>query len=213
MSVEAIVLAGGRSSRFGSDKLAAGLDGGTVLHATIDAVTSIADAVIVAGSAVPSGLRAGETPVRSLPDREPFGGPLVALAGALEREDAGPSDLAIVVGGDMPRVVPAVLAAMLDVLRGTPAVEAVVLGQPGAPTVTAPSEPPRRQVLPLALRRQPASRVAREAVEAGHRSLQALVDRLTAVELPADAWLAIDPTGRTLTDVDTPADLDRLNVT
>jgi molybdopterin-guanine dinucleotide biosynthesis protein A len=65
-------------------------------------------------------------------------------------------------------------------------------------------------VLPLAIRVQPGSRAAREAVEAGQRSLQALLDRIAVVELPAPDWLALDPDARTLTDVDTRADLDRI---
>jgi hypothetical protein len=47
-------------------------------------------------------------------------------------------------------------------------------------------------------------------VGAGQRSLNALVDRLSTAELPPATWLALDPDGRTLADVDTTADLDRL---
>ena len=42
-----IVLAGGASSRFGSDKLAAPLDGRPLLHHALDAVAAVADHVIV----------------------------------------------------------------------------------------------------------------------------------------------------------------------
>ncbi len=212
MSIEAIVLAGGQSRRFGSDKLAATLEGSTVLGAVIAAVSRVADRVVVAGPALPGGLRAGSTPVLHLPDREPFAGPLVALAAALESPGESPGEspretpgaaLVLVVGGDMPRVVPAVLAAMLAELDGSPATEAVLLGSARAGDA-------KRQVLPLALRRRPAARAAREALDAGQRSLQALVDRLAAVELPASAWLGLDPEGDSLIDVDTPADLERL---
>ena len=124
--------------------------------------------------------------------------------------------VAIVVGGDMPRLVPGVLARMLDVLDVDPTVDAVYLGRPDAarlaPAAT-PPEPPRRQVLPLAIRVQPASRAAREAVQAGRRSLQALVDAMAAIELPSAAWMSLDPAATTLTDIDTPADLDRQNAT
>jgi molybdopterin-guanine dinucleotide biosynthesis protein A len=148
--------------------------------------------------------------VRSIDDAEPFGGPLLALAGALA---AAPGDVCIVVGGDMPRLEPAVLLVMLDELARGDAVDAVLLGRPDASEAapgTSPSEPPRRQVLPLVLRVQPAERAAREAVEAGHHSLQALLDRMTVVELPASTWLPLDPDANTLLDVDTEADLDRI---
>lgn len=227
--ITAIVLAGGRSTRFGADKLAAALPGTperpgrSVLPATLEAVSRIADEVVVAGPALPDDVHVTDLPIRLLEDPEPFGGPLLALAHVLEHIGPQLHHLAIVVGGDMPRLVPAVLARMLDVLGVDPTVDAVYLGRPGpsagvagsAPWAIAadPTEPPRRQVLPLALRVQPASRASREAVEAGRRSLQALVDVMAAVELPSAAWMAVDPRADTLIDIDTPADLDRQDAT
>jgi molybdenum cofactor guanylyltransferase len=200
--ITAIVLAGGRSSRFGSDKLEAELDGAPLLSRTIAAVEPIADIVIVAGQGLPDRLRAGVVPTTLVQDREPFGGPLVALADVLERGFPDPvTSLAIVVGGDMPRLVPAVLKAMLDRLAGDPELDAVILQAPGSP---------RRQVLPLALREGPAAGAARAAVDTGDRSLKGFVDRMRTLELPAAVWQAHDPSGDTLTDIDTSADLDRL---
>jgi molybdopterin-guanine dinucleotide biosynthesis protein A len=206
-----IVLAGGRSTRFGSDKLAAPLGDGTVLGATIEAVSALVDGVIVAGSALPGSFEAGKVPTAFIPDPDPFPGPLAALANVLATAGTpDPEGLAIVVGGDMPRIVPAVLIAMVEALEGDATAGAVVLGAAEGATTSSSSEPPRRQVLPLAIRIQPASRAAREAVEAGQRSLQALLARMTVIELGSSAWLALDPAALTLADVDTPADLDRL---
>jgi len=200
--ITAIVLAGGRSSRFGGDKLAAKLDGASILSRTIAAVEPIADVVILAGRGPREGLTAGEVPATVVQDREPLGGPLVALANVLERGIPDPArSLALVVGGDMPRLVPAVLAAMLDRLAGDLELDAVILQVPGAP---------RRQVLPLALREHAAVGAAREALEAGDRSLKEFVARLRTLELPAEVWRALDPRGDTLADVDTSSDLDRL---
>jgi hypothetical protein len=67
-----------------------------------------------------------------------------------------------------------------------------------------------RQVLPLAVRAQIAKQAARDAVDAGQRSLQALLDRVPVVEIPASVWRALDPSGRTVLDVDTTADLERI---
>jgi molybdopterin-guanine dinucleotide biosynthesis protein A len=200
--ITAIVLAGGRSSRFGSDKLAAELDGASLLSRTIAAVEPIADLVIVAGPGPPDGLQAGDLPATLVHDPEPFGGPLVALANVLERGIPDPvTSLAMVVGGDMPRLAPTVLTAMLDRLASDPELDAVILASLDAP---------RRQVLPLALREHAAVGAARLALGAGDRSLTGFVDRLRTLELPADAWQALDPSGHTLADVDTPADIDRL---
>lgn len=200
--ITAIVLAGGRSSRFGTDKLAADLGGASLLSRTIAAVAPIADIVIVAGPELPDGRQSGPVPATLVRDREPFEGPLAALADVLERGIPDPvTSLAIVVGGDMPRLVPAVLRAMLDRLAEDPELEAVILEAP---------ESPRRQVLPLALREHPAAQAARTALDAGDRSLKAFLDRMRTIELPAAAWQAHDPRGETLADVDTSADLDRL---
>jgi molybdopterin-guanine dinucleotide biosynthesis protein A len=200
--ITAIVLAGGRSRRFGSDKLAAALDGASLLSRTIAAVEPIADIVIVAGPGRPKVPHSGERPATMVEDPVPFGGPLVALANVLERGIPDPvTSLAIVVGGDMPRLVPAVLRAMLDRLAADAELDAVLLEAPAAP---------RRQVLPLAIREHAAAGAARAALETGDRSLAGFVDRLRTIELPAQEWQALDPAGDTLADVDTPADLDRL---
>ncbi len=200
--ITAIVLAGGRSSRFGSEKLAAQIDGASLLSRTIAAVGPIADVVTVAGPGLPDGIQVGQIPATVVHDREAFGGPLVALANVLERGTPDPvMSLAIVVGGDMPRLVAAVLTAMLDRLAADPELDAVILEVPDAP---------RRQVLPVALREHAALGAARDALESGDRSLLGLVDRLRTLELPADAWQPLDPAGDTLADVDTPDDLDRL---
>jgi molybdopterin-guanine dinucleotide biosynthesis protein A len=65
-------------------------------------------------------------------------------------------------------------------------------------------------VLPLALDIAVASDAAQAAVEAGDRSLVRLLGRIRSVEIPAAEWLALDPTGQTLLDVDRPADLERI---
>lgn len=198
--VTAIVLAGGQSSRFGSPKLAAELHGRTLLEHAIRAVSSVADEVVVAGSSSPVASDPGAGPIRTVADGEPFAGPLPALAGALRSTE---SALAIVVGGDMPALVPAVLATMLLRLASDDGLDAVLLANPV-------EDSGKRQALPLAVRVAAASAVAATAIIAGDRSLGRLVDRMRSVEIPAAEWLALDPSGRTLLDVDLPADLQRI---
>lgn len=199
--VTAIVLAGGRARRFGADKLVAHLGGVALLSRAIAAVEAVADGVVVVGPALPPGFRPGEVPVAAVPDPVPSGGPLVALAHALELEPDPSGSLAIVVGGDMPALVPTVLAAMLERLGSEPTVDAVLLESPASE---------RKQVLPLALRVEPARRAAQSMLASRDRSLHALIDRLLAAELSAGAWRALDPAGDTLVDVDSPSDLERL---
>jgi len=207
-SVTGIVLAGGRSSRFGSPKLEARVGEVTLLGAAIAAVSSVSDGVIVAGPSLPEGYRAGRVPVALLRDRAPFEGPLAALAGVLAT--AGPTvldGLAIVVAGDMPGLVPAVLGLLLDHLEADLDLDAVLLAPPGPGGLDAQPKP---AVLPLALRIGPAAAAAATALGAGDRSLVGLIARLRSAEILAAEWLALDPDGRTLFDVDRPADLDRM---
>jgi molybdopterin-guanine dinucleotide biosynthesis protein A len=205
-----IVLAGGRARRFGGDKLAADLDGTSVLEATIAALAAVSDRIIVAGPGLPAGFLAGETPVAVVRDAEPFAGPLVALSNVLQEAAAEPGHLAMVVGGDMPRLVPAVLRSLLDHLAEAGGTDAVLLDHGPRGAEAAGGRPPRRAVLPLAVRVDVAARAATMALDSGDRSLQALVDRLAHVELPASTWMPLDPRANTLLDVDTAADLERV---
>jgi molybdopterin-guanine dinucleotide biosynthesis protein A len=171
-------------------------------------VAAVAGDVVIAGGPVehsgPGGRdEFGETPasvdrarIRLVPDEAPFGGPLAAVDGALRSVD---TELAIVVGGDMPRLVPAVLDAMLARLADAADIDAVVLR----------GDATRLEVLPVALRVGPATAGTTAALRSGERSLVRFLDRLRCAELPASEWRALDPEGRTVLDVDIPGDLDR----
>jgi molybdopterin-guanine dinucleotide biosynthesis protein A len=116
----------------------------------------------------------------------------MALSAAL---DAIELPLALLVGGDMPALQPALLAAMVTALIERSA-DVVILAGPGP-----------FQSIPAAMRVAPARAAARESLAAGSRSLRALNDRLDVAVLPEAAWRVFDPEGATLRDVDTPADL------
>jgi molybdopterin-guanine dinucleotide biosynthesis protein A len=200
--VAAIVLAGGRAERFGGPKLQAAIDGMTVLDRAILAVDRVATSIVVAGPE-PASPPPTTAALRAIADDEPFGGPLAALSGAMHVVD---SALAIVVAGDMPALVPEVLALLLDRLRSDHDLDAAIL-EPATSGATATA---KTAVLPVALRVRQASAAAAAALAAGDRSLVRLLGRLAFVAVPSADWLALDPEGRTLLDVDTRADLDRL---
>ena len=199
----AIVLAGGASRRFGGDKLLADLDGRPLLHHALDVLATIANPIVVVlapGAPDPPipGTLAGAVSFARDPARHQ--GPLAGVAAglrALADLDRGHDAPSIVVGGDMPHLVPEVLALLVAALDAHPASGAAMLE----------ADPPC--VLPLALRPS----LARPAVDAllglDRRALLGLLDALPTAVVPAGAWRAIDPSGRTLDDVDTPADLDR----
>lgn len=117
---DAIVLAGGRSSRLGGvDKAALRAGQRTLLQLTLDAVSS-ADRVLVVGDR--SWAAAGERTVVVLED-PPGGGPAAAIGAGLDGVTAG---VTVVLACDMPRV-GEVVPVLLEALEGAGAsVQSVV---------------------------------------------------------------------------------------
>ena len=190
--VGAIVLAGGRSSRFGRDKLSEPIDGRVLLDHAIAAVQAVATDVVVVTSpgaepAVPDGVRIAHDPAA-------FEGPLVGVAAGLAALDPGVQRV-MVVAGDMPTLVPAVLERLLGEIGSGHA--AAVLGMGGDP-----------QPLPLALDRRRGEVAARELVDRGERRLGALPQALAAHVMPEASWRRDDAGAATLHDIDTPGDLE-----
>lgn len=197
MGVSVIVLAGGRSGRFGSPKLEATLDGRPLLDHVLELARAISDDVVVAGSVSAASAHSSEPLVRTVPDPEAFGGPLVGLASALDAVDRA---VVVVLAGDMPRMAIEILQPMLIVLGQDDQVDAVVLEREGAP-----------RPLPLVLRTELARRAAHTILEgSGERSLRALLAAHRTRVIDEAHWRPLDPTGHALADVDRPADLEAL---
>ena len=193
VEVTGIVLAGGRSERFGSDKLALAIDGRPLLHLAIAAVAAVAGrlVVVVAPGAEPALPGDLASRIDVVHDPEAFGGPLVGLAAALVALD---TPTVLVAGGDMPRMVPAVLARLAVAVGGSR--RAATLEVPG-----------RVQPLPMALDVVAARAAAASVLARGGRSLRDLLLELGAAAIPAPVWLALDPSGATIVDIDRPVDL------
>ena len=194
-SVSAIVLAGGRSSRFGSDKLAARYGDSTLLARAVSGVAPVStEVIVVVAPGDDRQLPAAGVPVQRAIDPEPFGGPLVGLLAGLE---VAREPIAIVVGADMPTLAPDVLRMMigrLDAYEG--ARDAVVLVQRG-----------EMRPLPCVLRNGAATQSARHLLGEGERSLLALIRTLSVLSVAEGEWRPLDPTAATLLDVDVPGDL------
>ena len=189
-SVSVVVLAGGRSARFGRDKLAEPIDGRPLLRHAIDAVRPLAIEVLVvvspgANPAVPAGTRLVHDPAE-------FEGPLAGLVTGLR---AAREAIVLVVAGDMPEPVPAVLERLIAALDDD-AIDVAVLEQAGRP-----------RPLPMAVRRASAAAIAERVFNAGERRLRAMLDTPRAAVLPEAAWRVLDPLGATMRDIDTPADM------
>jgi molybdopterin-guanine dinucleotide biosynthesis protein A len=158
-----------------------------LLHAVevVDALSDETLLVLAPSAAEPAKLPRG---VRIVHDREPYGGPLRGLSAGLARATG---DIAIVAGGDMPRLAPLVLVEMRRMLESSDT-DAVAL-----------SESDEVRPLPLLLRTK-VSPVVENLLRKGERSLRALLAAFDLVEFEEPEWRRFDPEGGTLFDVDTP---------
>lgn len=188
--ISAIVLAGGRSSRFGRDKLAEPIDGRPLLQHAIDNVRPFATQVLVV--VAPDASPAVPPDVRVVHDSSPFEGPLAGLLAGL---GVAQELTVLVTAGDMPELMPAVVEGLLASLDAT-GNDLAVLDHAG-----------RARPLPMVLRRDPARVAATRLIEAGERRLGALTEGLATTVIAEATWRALDPDGRSMRDIDTPDDL------
>ena len=191
MTVDAIVLAGGAATRFGGNKLAATMDGDTVLGRSVAMARAVAGRVVVVlGPGDPDPVLEGVVLAR---DPVAHRGPLAGLLTGLEALPDG--DVVLVLAADMPWIRPAGLALLLATLGDRPALGTVILE--ADPVAT----------LQLAVHAGAVLPAARALLEADRRSLRALLDAVPSLAIPSTSWRAVDPAGESLRDIDTPADL------
>jgi FdhD protein len=197
--VSGAVLAGGRSRRMGSDKRALPVEGVPLLARAVAAVQAVADDVqIVVGSdddlAALAALVAGlpGPPLHWQRDLRPDQGPLAGIETALAH---APHDLVLVLAGDHPQAVPAVLRELVELLRSHPAATAAALGGERGPQPLVAAY--RRAALPT----------VRALLDAGERRATRLLEHLDTVALERSRWRALDPSGASVVDLDTPEDV------
>jgi molybdopterin-guanine dinucleotide biosynthesis protein A len=187
-----VVLAGGRSTRFGTDKLATPYRGTPLLqHAALRLAELCDDVVVVLAPDAPDpGLPPG---IRLAHDPTEGEGPLAGLHTGLLAVVR--SDIVLVIGGDMPDLQPAVAREMVRVLDDA-GVDAVVLADGDRP-----------RPLPCVLRSLPAADVVHTLLHAGRRRLRDAIDGLRTAVIDEATWTALDPARRSVFDVDVPSDL------
>ncbi|MEX2547633.1 MAG: NTP transferase domain-containing protein [Chloroflexota bacterium] len=199
----ALVLAGGRSARFGADKLAYEVARRPLARFALDAVSLVCrDVVILAEPGNPELDPAWLAPTTSgwrvVRDDVPTRGPLVALRHGLQ---GARHARCVVVGADMPLLAPRLLELMLNALgdrRTAPRPLGVALRLAG-----------EVQPLPLAIRRA-AGPIVASVIAGGSRSLRDLLRALRLRVLEEDEWRPLDRAASTFFDVDGPDDLLRL---
>ena len=186
MGLAVIVLAGGESRRFGSDKLVAVLDGRTLLDHALDGIPAGAMVAVVGPE------RPLSRAVTFLREDPPGGGPAAGLITGLRWALGRHASVIATLPGDAP-------AGGLAAMR---LVDAVVNAGASTEAVVAVDAEGREQVLQLALRPS----IAQALIElagpgAGHgESVRRLLHRLPRsprqVELPADLTSDIDTTAQ-----------------
>lgn len=195
-AVTALVLAGGASRRMGRDKIALEIDGRPLLAHALDACAAVAEEQIVVGRETPpAGIPADAASLWIADDAPPSGeaapaerrGPLWALATGLARAHG---EVALLVGGDMPALRPALLTLLAGRAAATGRIVLPLHGDRPQPLCSA---------WPVAL----APAIAR-LVEAGGRSPLDAARALDAELLEPAAYAEADPRGDSFLDVDTP---------
>lgn len=183
---QAVILAGGFSRRFGSDKVWAKIGGHTFLEHVAEALRAAGFEVAVS-VAKPKRLPSGALPYIMIEDPFPFGGPLQALLGAFKSLNA---NRLLAVGCDMPRLVPKVLEALWE-------------ESCGADITMLPSKGPKPATLPAVYSRNILPGVESLLAE-GRRDLKGLLEKGLAVRmLSIDRWAAEDPQGFSLMNINT----------
>jgi len=184
-----VVVAGGRSTRFGDrEKALAEFEGEPMLRRVVAALGPVTDAVVVncrpdQRAAFAEALERVDTEVRFALDERPDEGPLVGLLTALSAVEA---DLAVVLGCDMPLAAPGALSALRDLIE--PNHDALVPQTEGGP------EP-----LHAVYRVGPAQAAAQAAVADGERRLRGLLGRLRVRQVAVGECVP----ARSVTSVDT----------
>lgn len=187
------MLAGGRSTRFGRDKLAERYRGVPLLHHTLLRLAEVCDElVVVLAPGAPEPTLPVGVGARFARDPREAEGPLVGAWAGLAVARTG---LAVLAGGDMPELSTSVLLEMLRVAGEVP-VEAVAL-----------RDGERVRPLPCLVRSERAVEVADRLIRSGHRRLRDLLDAMRVAVIDEATWVAVDPQRGTLFDVDEPGDL------
>jgi len=180
-----IVLAGGASSRMGEPKALLRFGTETLIERVVDRLAPTANEIVVVSGPhvrLPSlGSRA-----RVIEDSTPLQGPVAGIQYGLQ---AARNEWSFVCGCDHPFIAPAVARLLVERAGADSGAVAVCDGSP--------------QPL-LAAYRKSVAAIAAELLASGERRASRLVEAAGLVEITGDDVLAVDPSGLSLFDVDTP---------
>ncbi|MCC6971134.1 MAG: molybdenum cofactor guanylyltransferase [Phycisphaerales bacterium] len=178
-AIQPVVLVGGKSSRFGRDKLREPMHDGVLVQRPINALRSVfGPRVMLVGDCDPTLLPLADGIIH---DRHPGVGPIGGVISAL----ACANSPVFVAAGDMPNIDAATINALLAAFATNPAALALFAGDP-APHPT------------LAIYRAESLPILRERLARHQRALHSA--------LPADRVVLVQCDPRALANVNTPGD-------
>jgi molybdopterin-guanine dinucleotide biosynthesis protein A len=188
--VSAIIQAGGRSRRMGTDKALIDYQGRPILAHVIDTLRQLSDDVLVVSNRSDVyGPLAAPLDARIVPDYEPPSGPLGGIAAGLAAMN---HDLAIVVACDMPFL-------NLELFR-------FLIERAGDFDAVVPQTGDQPEPLHAVYRRSCLAAIQRRLANDERRVISFFQDVRLSVVSEAE-WRVIDPAGRSLSNLNTPADL------
>ncbi len=180
----------------GADKRALLVDDVPMLRRAVLAVSALAEDVMVAcrPDDLPDPALLDGLDVRLVHDRLADAGPLAGVEAALA---AARHSLLIVAAADMPWIEPAVLRLLVETAEARPDAAAVAVETERGP-----------QPLLAVYRVAPARTAAARLLDSGVRAMRSLLDELSLVVVREDVWRAVDPSGRSVLNLNMPADLE-----
>lgn len=188
-AITAVVLVGGRSTRMGRDKATLvpdPRDGRSLTAMVLDALSPLCDVALLAGRAVPG------LDVPAVADQYPEAGPLGGIAAGLA---ALPTDLAVVAACDMPSIVRALVAHLLQRAQSDATALAVLCRSD-------------RGLEPLlSVWRSDAAPLLQAALGEGVRGVQEALARVPHLVIEPAEWRRLDPEGVSFVNWNHPADL------
>jgi molybdopterin-guanine dinucleotide biosynthesis protein A len=186
--ISAIILAGGQSRRMGRDKALIDFNGRPIIAHVIETLRELADDVIVVSNRADEYARFA---ARIVPDYDPPSGPLGGIAAGLS---AAKNDLSIVVACDMPFLNQALLRYLIDRAEE---VDAVVMQF-------------ENEYEPLhAVYRRTCLPFIQQHLAQGDRRVISFFDDVKLLTISEEEWCRIDPTARSIANLNTPEDLQR----
>ena len=198
-----IILAGGQSQRMGSDKANLKFrDKSLLAHVatTLSNIEQLNEICIVKadGQRLPDDLDV-EISTVIVEDEISGEGPLVGIAAGLK---AAEGSICFIVAVDMPWIQQSLLLYLAEIL------ETANINQPEQNILWVLPESSHPQPLCSVMHRN-ALPVIEEAINNSVRAPGRLVEKLNAIKIPRNEWIAYDPNELSFRDLDTPADLKR----